>query len=127
MPYVSEAWNLPLIRLDDAAAAAADSLDGRIALIGSPQVRCVMLVWEPGFTTSTHRHPHALEAFLVLEGELMAWLEGPSGVQEFRAPQGSLMLSQPGMGHRFRVEGDRPVRLLAIVAPNEDRPDETID
>jgi mannose-6-phosphate isomerase-like protein (cupin superfamily) len=129
MPFVpaEEARNRPLVGLGDAAAAAAAAPDGRVALIGTPTARCVVLHWKAGFSTRTHRHPHAIEMFLLISGHLRAWLEGPDGMSELLAEPGSLLYAEPGRGHRFAVIGDEPVTLLAIVAPNEDRADETTD
>lgn len=127
MPFVpsGEAWNRRLVLLSEATAAAEAALDGRVALIGAPTARCVVLHWEPGFSTESHRHPHAIEMFLVLAGQVRAWFEDASGVAEVTAGPGALMFSEPGRQHRFEVVGGEPVTLLAIVAPNEDRPDET--
>jgi quercetin dioxygenase-like cupin family protein len=129
MPFVpvEEAWNLSIASLADATDAAAAAIDGRVALIGLPEARCVLLHWGPGHVTAFHRHPRAVEVFLVLEGELRGWLEHATGTNVVSARAGSLMCSPAGMAHRFEVIGDRPVVLLALVAPNEDAPDETTE
>lgn len=126
MPYVPDdsALNLPEVRLPD-LMTRLHAAGGRIALVGVPEARCVLLRWEPGESTERHRHPHAVELFLVLEGELRAWLETHDGIEEVLAGPGTLMFSRAGRAHRFTVAGSAPVILLAFLAPNEDRPDET--
>jgi quercetin dioxygenase-like cupin family protein len=40
---------------------------------------------------------------------------------------GEFMLAMRGVRHAIRVPERAPVMLLAAVAPNEDRPDETVE
>jgi quercetin dioxygenase-like cupin family protein len=66
----------------------------------------------PGFGPPMHTHADAGEAFYVLEGEYLIFLDE----QEFRCPAGSFVFIPPGRVHGFRV-GDVPSRKLNIYSP----------
>lgn len=66
----------------------------------------------PGFGPPMHTHEDAAEAFYVLEGEYLIFLEE----QEFRCPAGSFVYIPSGLVHGFRV-GDVPSRKLVIFSP----------
>jgi glyoxylate utilization-related uncharacterized protein len=59
-----------------------------------------------------HTHEDAGEAFYVLEGEYLIFLDD----QEFRCPAGSFVYIPAGRVHGFRV-GDLPSRKLNIYSP----------
>jgi quercetin dioxygenase-like cupin family protein len=96
----------------------------RIALAGDPGVRAVLLGWPPGFRTIPHRHPGASELFAVQAGRLGFRL---ADLAEIELTPGSFLVARPGELHALRVLGDEPAVLLAIVGPNEDRPDEQVE
>jgi mannose-6-phosphate isomerase-like protein (cupin superfamily) len=125
MPFVdpSEAFNRPSI---DTAALAADVGPGswRQALIADAGTRWVLLAWEPGFTTIPHHHPGASEVFLVLEGKLALRLDNEP---EIEAGPGTVLLARRNQVHTLRSIGEQRLLLIASVAPNESRPDETIE
>jgi quercetin dioxygenase-like cupin family protein len=66
----------------------------------------------PGFGPPMHTHEDAGEAFYVLEGEYLIFLDD----QEFRCPAGSFVYIPAGRVHGFRV-GDMPSRKLNIYSP----------
>jgi quercetin dioxygenase-like cupin family protein len=66
----------------------------------------------PGFGPPMHTHEDAGEAFYVLEGEYLIFVEE----QEFRCPAGSFVFIPAGQVHGFRV-GDVPSRKLNIYSP----------
>jgi quercetin dioxygenase-like cupin family protein len=66
----------------------------------------------PGFGPPMHTHEDAGEAFYVLEGEYVIFLDD----QEFRCPAGSFVYIPAGRVHGFRV-GDVPSRKLNIYSP----------
>jgi mannose-6-phosphate isomerase-like protein (cupin superfamily) len=66
----------------------------------------------PGFGPPMHTHEDAGEAFYVLEGEYVIFLDE----QEFRCPAGSFVFIPAGRVHGFRV-GDVPSRKLNIYSP----------
>ena len=66
----------------------------------------------PGFGPPMHTHEDAGEAFYVLEGEYLIFLDE----QEFRCPAGSFVFIPAGHVHGFRV-GDVPSRKLVIFSP----------
>jgi mannose-6-phosphate isomerase-like protein (cupin superfamily) len=66
----------------------------------------------PGFGPPVHIHHNAAEAFYVLEGEYIIFLEE----REVRCPAGSFVFISWGMRHGFRV-GDVPSRKLNLYVP----------
>jgi mannose-6-phosphate isomerase-like protein (cupin superfamily) len=66
----------------------------------------------PGFGPPIHVHHDAAEAFYVLEGEYIMYLED----EEFVCPAGSFIFIPRGARHGFRV-GDVPSRKLNFYFP----------
>ncbi|MFL5951878.1 MAG: cupin domain-containing protein [Gaiellaceae bacterium] len=66
----------------------------------------------PGFGPPLHIHHDAAEAFYVLEGEYLMFLEE----RQVSCPAGSFVFIPAGMRHGFRV-GDRPSRKLNFFFP----------
>jgi mannose-6-phosphate isomerase-like protein (cupin superfamily) len=66
----------------------------------------------PGFGPPMHTHEDAGEAFYVLEGEYLIFMED----QEYRCPAGSFVFIPAGWVHGFRV-GRVPSRKLNIYSP----------
>ena len=66
-----------------------------------------------GFATPRHVHHTADEAFYVLEGAI----RGYCGDQDWRATRGSFIWLPRGIPHGYAVEGDEPLRTLAIALP----------
>lgn len=126
MPYLppSEARNEAFVRLD-ALGERTGPTPWRAALVGTGQLRVVLLHWPPGFATVPHHHPFADEIFLVLEGR--AWFTIGDEPERIVGPD-ELVLASRGRRHAIRVPDDvAGLVLLAAVAPNEDVPDETIE
>jgi quercetin dioxygenase-like cupin family protein len=125
MPFVSEAeaFNLSIQDLE-ALARDAGEMPWRLALVGTPGLRLTYHGFPPGFSTVPHRHPHAEEIFKVLSGRALFTI-GDEPEREVRS--GELVLAMRGVRHRIRVGPEGPMIMLAAVAPNEDRPDETIE
>jgi mannose-6-phosphate isomerase-like protein (cupin superfamily) len=67
----------------------------------------------PGIATPLHVHHKEAEAFYVLEGS-MAY-EG--GGELFHLEQGDFLYLPMNVPHRFRITGDIPARLLALMSP----------
>lgn len=125
MPYVAagEALDRPFLDLGMVAAGMGPP-PWRVCLVGTPGLRVVLLHWPSGYATVPHRHPAAEEIFQVVAGRAsFAIGEAP----EREVGPGEFMLAKRGVRHAIRVVGDGPLTLLAAVAPNEDRPDETIE
>lgn len=125
MPFVAEgvALDRPFVDLH----ALADEMGAppwRTPLVGTPSLRAVLLCWEPGYETVAHVHPAAEEVFQVLRGRACFTI-GVEPEREVRP--GELVLAMRGSRHRIRVVGDESLLMLAAVAPNADRPDETIE
>lgn len=66
----------------------------------------------PGFGPPMHIHQDAAEAFYVLEGEYIIFLED----RELACPAGSFIFIPAGMPHGFRV-GSRASRKLNLYTP----------
>ena len=121
MPFVpeAEALNVPI------AAREAGEMPWRVALVGTSGLRLTYHGFPPGFSTIPHRHPHAEEFFKVLRGTALFTI---GDEPEREVGQDGLVLALRGVRHRIRVAADAgPMIMLAAVAPNEDRPDETIE
>lgn len=125
MPFVSEAeaLNSPFGDLE-ALARGAGEMPWRLALVGTPGLRVTYHGFPPGFSTVPHRHPHAEEIFTVLTGRALFTI---GDEPEREVGPGELVLALRGVRHRIRVRPTGPMTMLAAVAPNEDRPDETIE
>lgn len=84
--------------------AAHDQTGGAFSLLEADE--------PAGFGPPVHIHRDAAEAFYVLEGEYMIFLDG----REVRCPAGSFVFIPAGMPHGFRV-GAKPSRKLNFYAP----------
>ena len=125
MPYVApdDARNALALDLNALAAEIGPGM-WRERLVADEATRWVLLSWPPGTSTVPHRHPHASETFLVLEGHLAARIgDDPEVV----VGPGTLLLARRNAIHALRVAGDERLLLIASVAPNLDLEDETID
>ena len=125
MPYVADgdAVARPLVDLV-ALAGAQGPGPWRLSLVGDDGVRAVLLGWPPGFRTIPHQHPRASELFAVQSGRMGFRL---ADRPEVELDRGSFIVARPAELHGLRVIGDELSVLLAIVGPNEDRPDETVE
>lgn len=126
MPFVSEAeaLNVPWQDLE-AIARDAGEMPWRVALVGTAGLRVTYHGFPAGFSTVPHRHPHAEEIFKVLSGRALFTV---GDEPEREVGPGELVLALRGVRHVIRVaDGAAPMIMLAAVAPNEDRPDETIE
>lgn len=125
MPHVpaSEALNQPFVDWE-ALAAELGPPPWRTALVGTPQLRVVLLHWTAGHATVPHVHPWADEVFYVVRGRA-CFAIGDEPEREVGV--GAFVLAHRGVRHAIRVPDGEPLLLLAAVAPNEDRPDETVE
>ena len=84
--------------------ADADDTAGSFSLLEASE--------PPGFGPPLHTHEDAGEAFYVLAGEYLIFIED----QEYRCPAGSFVFIPAGQVHGFRV-GNVPSRKLNIYSP----------
>jgi mannose-6-phosphate isomerase-like protein (cupin superfamily) len=84
--------------------AAGEQTDGAFTLLEADE--------PPGFGPPLHIHHDAAEAFYVLEGEYVIFLEDAEEV----CPAGSFIFIPAGVPHGFRV-GGVPSRKLNLYAP----------
>ncbi|TMK72099.1 MAG: cupin domain-containing protein [Actinobacteria bacterium] len=106
-PYVvgpGEGRSIDLGDFEMTVKADADQTAGVVSVLeaGEP----------PGFGPPMHVHHDAAEAFYVLEGEYIMYLED----REFACPAGSFVFIPLGARHGFRV-GDVPSRKLNFYFP----------
>lgn len=80
---------------------------------GSDGIGVALVTQPPGIATPLHRHTRESEAFYVLEG----CLDYQAGEQLHRLSAGWFIHLPAGVAHAFRIRGDSPARLLAIVDP----------
>lgn len=85
--------------------ASADTTGGALTV--------VEFTHAPGFATPRHVHHEADEAFYILEGAM----RGYCGDQPWRATAGSFVWLPRDVPHGYAVDGDEPLRSLAIVMP----------
>jgi len=84
--------------------ATGDQTEGALSLLEATE--------PPGFGPPMHIHHDAAEAFFVLEGEYIIFLDG----REHPCPAGSFIFIPAGVAHGFRV-GDMPSRKLNLYTP----------
>ena len=84
--------------------ATAAETDGAFLMFEDTMVR--------GKTTPLHVHPHNDEAIYVLEGEILADVEG----QQHTVGPGGLLFAPRGVPHAFLVTSET-ARVLAILTP----------
>jgi quercetin dioxygenase-like cupin family protein len=123
VPYAppEEGLNRPLV--DVRALADAEPPPSRRVLISTPMIRVMLLHWPGGFRTVPHRHPRALETFVILEGGATFSIAG----ERLDGLPGRVLRASPGQEHAIEVPPDGRIVFLSVVAPNEDLPDETIE
>lgn len=68
----------------------------------------------PGFGPPMHVHHDAAEAFYVLAGEYLMFVED----RQERCPTGSFVYVPAGVAHTFRVVGDEAGHKLNLFAPD---------
>lgn len=84
-----------------------------VVLAETDDLSFIELVVAPGFTVDPHTHDAEVDAFLVLEGELVFTV----GERELVGPAGTWVAAPPGARHGFRNAGPAPARLLNTHAP----------
>lgn len=67
----------------------------------------------PGFGPPLHRHRDAAEAFFVLDGEYLMFLDE----EQFRCPPGAFVYVPRDVPHTFTVVSEGPGRKLNLFAP----------
>jgi mannose-6-phosphate isomerase-like protein (cupin superfamily) len=126
MPYVApaDALNLPQVDVDELVRRHGPP-PWRIPVIATDIARWVLIEWPYGFTSVPHHHPYAEEVFYIVRGQADFTFEGENAPRLARP--GMLLLAPRGVLHTIAVRGSEPLLLLCSLAPNEDRPDETVE
>ena len=125
MPFVpaGDGLDLPCVDLDELAGRMGEP-PWRAMLVGTGGLRVVLLRWPPGHATVPHVHPGAEEIFVVLEGRAVFSIDGDP---DREVGPGTFLFAPRGVVHAIRVPDGWTLTLLASVAPNEDRPEETVE
>ena len=125
MPFIApvDALNEAFVDMD-ALAAEKGVPPWRVGIVAAQSLRVVLLCWPAGYHTVPHVHPAAEEVFEVLKGRAVFTI---GDAPEREVGPGEFLLAARGVRHAIRVLEGEPLLLLAAVAPNEDRPDETIE
>ena len=84
--------------------ATSEETDGAFTLVEVRMVR--------GKTTPLHTHPNLDETLIVLEGEILVYVEG----SEHRVGPGGVAVAPPGVPHAFLVTSES-ARMLALQTP----------
>lgn len=100
----SEGRRIDLGAFSMSVKATADETGGAFSLLEADE--------PPGFGPPLHIHRDAAEAFYVLEGEYIIFLDG----REHSCPAGSFIFIPAGMPHGFRV-GELASRKLNLYTP----------
>jgi quercetin dioxygenase-like cupin family protein len=126
VPYVApaDALNLPQVDLGELAREQGPP-PWRVPLIGTDAARWVLIAWPAGYTSVPHRHPYAEEVFYIVRGQATFWFGNDLAARHARS--GMLLLAPRDVLHTIVVNGPHPLLLLCSLAPNDDRPDETIE
>lgn len=103
----SRACEVRFLGLPTWIKADRDSTNGHFSLIEQ--------VIPPGFESPWHVHRSEDESFYVLEGEMVVILEeGPCRLQA-----GDFAFGPRGIPHGFRIEGDKPARILLMTTGSD--------
>lgn len=108
-PYVvlpGEARDLDLATFHVEVLATAARTDGDFTLLRTRAE-------PPGFGPPLHLHRDAAEAFVVLEGDYLMFLED----QQTRCPPGTFVYVPRGTPHTFQVVSEGPGTKLNLFAP----------
>jgi len=124
MPYVdpTQAINALLVRFD-AIRATQGEPPWRVPLAAGQTLRSVLLCWPAGHVAPPHRHPRAIEVFVILAGEA-EFTFGNGEVH--RASVGAQLFAPVGMSHAIRVVGDEPLLFVLALGPNQDNDTEEL-
>lgn len=97
---------LDLGNFEGVVLADGDGTDGAFAVVQTRRE-------PPGFGPPLHRHRDAAEAFYVLEGDYLMFLDD----RQELCPAGSFVYVPRGVPHTFQVVSDGPGRKLNLFAP----------
>ena len=113
--------------MTESTATSAPSRAGEVRFLGLPtwikadrnltngHFSLIEQVIPPGFESPWHVHRSEDESFYVLEGEMLVILEG----SRFLLQAGDFAFGPRGIPHGFRIEGDRPARILLMTTGSD--------
>ena len=113
--------------MTQSTATSAPSRAGEVRFLGLPtwikadrdltngHFSLIEQVIPPGFESPWHVHRSEDESFYVLEGEMLVILEG----SRFLLEVGDFAFGPRGIPHGFRIEGDKPARILLMTTGSD--------
>jgi quercetin dioxygenase-like cupin family protein len=113
--------------MTESTATSAPSRAGEVRFLGLPtwikadrdltngHFSLIEQVIPPGFESPWHVHRSEDESFYVLEGEMLVILEG----SRFLLQAGDFAFGPRGIPHGFRIEGDKPARILLMTTGSD--------
>ncbi len=101
-PYDVPLWFLATLTY---LRASGDSTGGALSVVDQ--------LIPAGFESPWHLHRDEDESFFVIDGDVSVFVAG----QSVRLGAGGFAFGPRGVPHGFRVEGDKPARLVLISGP----------
>jgi quercetin dioxygenase-like cupin family protein len=113
--------------MTESTATNAPSRAGEVRFLGLPtwikanrdltngHFSLIEQVIPPGFESPWHVHRSEDESFYVLEGEMLVILDG----SRFLLRAGDFAFGPRGIPHGFRIEGDKPARVLLMTTGSD--------
>lgn len=101
-PYDAPLWFLDTLTY---IRASRDSTGGALSVVDQ--------LIPAGFESPWHLHRDEDESFFVIDGEVSVFVDG----QTIRLGAGGFAFGPRGIPHGFRIEGDKPARLVLISGP----------
>jgi quercetin dioxygenase-like cupin family protein len=113
--------------MTESTATSAPSRAGEVRFLGLPtwikadrnltngHFSLIEQVIPPGFESPWHVHRSEDESFYVLEGEMLVILEG----SRFLLQAGDFAFGPRGIPHGFRIEGNKPARILLMTTGSD--------
>jgi quercetin dioxygenase-like cupin family protein len=113
--------------MTESTATSAPSRAGEVRFLGLPtwikadrdltngHFSLIEQVIPPGFESPWHVHRSEDESFYVLEGEMLVILEGSRSLLQ----AGDYAFGPRGIPHGFRIEGDKPARILLMTTGSD--------
>ena len=120
-PFVRPIPSFPAVPVERAEGATIQVLVGPAEGAERLLTRCFTLA--PGGHIPRHRHAEIEHQQVLLEGEMVVWLDG----RELVARAGDCLLIPAGVAHAYDNRADRPVRFLCMIPRTEGYQTEWLD
>jgi quercetin dioxygenase-like cupin family protein len=106
---------MQVMSIEQASHAPGPWPDGRQPVVlWNDFLRSFYWVWEPGMECAYHYHKDAVEVFCFLEGSCEITVAGETRIVH----AGQAVYAGPGVPHKLKVVGDKPMKMFLVVTPN---------